>query len=340
MFPLKYISALFEKAEADLPPELKAQRTLNVTRIPAMVKYIVENENDYVFSSLTASISKAVEFEPAGIDGTSKDIGTLKVPFDAKVLINDGQHRRAAIEAALEEKPELANETISIVFFIDLDLTRSQQMFADLNRYAVRPTKSLGILYDHRDPMAQFCADLIQKVPAFMGMTEKEKTKISNRENKLFTLSGIYKATSTLLDYSKGKQISKKEERLAKQFWIEVSNNMPDWMAAKERKIAPYTLRQDFIHTHGIALHAIAMAGHALVNTHQDWPERLAGLQKIDWARDNHELWNGRAIVHGRINKGTQHVLLTSNVIKKALKLELTEEEQTAEDEFKGEYGK
>ncbi len=204
MFPLQYVSALFEKAESDLPPELKAQRTLNTTRIPAMVKYIVENEDDYVFSSLTASISEAVEFIPAEAEGTGNNIGTLKVPFNAKVLINDGQHRRAAIEAALEEKPELAKESISIVFFIDHDLKNSQQMFADLNRYAVRPTKSLGILYDHRDPLAQLCADLIQKVPAFMGMTEKEKTKISNREHKLFTLSGIYKATSALLDYSKG----------------------------------------------------------------------------------------------------------------------------------------
>jgi DNA sulfur modification protein DndB len=174
-----------------------------------------------------------------------------------------------------------------------------------------------------------------------MGMTEKEKTKISNREHKLFTLSGIYKATGALLDYSKGNHITQKQERIAKQFWVEVSNNIPDWMAAKERKIASYTLRQDFIHTYGIALQAIGMAGNTLINTHEkDWQERLTGLRTIDWARDNHALWNGRAIVHGRINKGSQHVILTANVIKMALGLELTEHEQTAEAEFKKEYGK
>lgn len=340
MFPLKYISALFEKAESDLPPELKAQRILNSTRIPAMTKYVVENEDDYVFSSLTASISEKVEFVPTDKDGFGKDIGILKVPFNAKVLINDGQHRRAAIESALEEKPELAKETISIVFYIDLDLKKSQQMFADLNRYAVRPSTSLGILYDHRDHMAQLCAELTQQVPVFIGMTEKEKTTISNRENKLFTLSSIYKATSCLLGHAKDAEITKKQERLAKQFWIAVSEHMTDWMAAKERKIAPYVLRQDYIHTHGIALHAIAIAGNALVSTHDDWKNRLSGLQDIDWARDNLELWNGRAIVHGRINKGSKHVALTANAIKHALKLPLTEEEQELENSFREEYKK
>ena len=62
-----------------------------------------------------------------------------------------GQHRRAAIEEAIKEKPELADETIAIVFFKDKGLKKSQQMFADLNRYAVKPSKSLGVLYDHKD---------------------------------------------------------------------------------------------------------------------------------------------------------------------------------------------
>ena len=40
---------------------------------------------------------------------TSNDqnIGTLSIPMDAQILINDGQHRRAAIEEAIKENPEL-----------------------------------------------------------------------------------------------------------------------------------------------------------------------------------------------------------------------------------------
>ncbi|GIU78070.1 MAG: hypothetical protein KatS3mg005_1308 [Bryobacteraceae bacterium] len=56
---------------------------------------------------------------------------------------------------ALRECPDLGDETIAVVFFLDIGLKRCQQMFADLNRYAVRPSRSIGILYDHRDDSAE-----------------------------------------------------------------------------------------------------------------------------------------------------------------------------------------
>lgn len=44
-------------------------------------------------------------------------------------LINDGQHRKATIEAAMQEDVTLEKETISIVFLGDEGLLRSQQVF-------------------------------------------------------------------------------------------------------------------------------------------------------------------------------------------------------------------
>ncbi len=83
--------------------------------------------------------------------------------MDAKFIINDGQHRRAAILSALEQKPELVTETIAVVFFLDLGLERSQQMFADLNLYSIRPSRSLGVLYDHRDEKAKLAKLVVFK---------------------------------------------------------------------------------------------------------------------------------------------------------------------------------
>jgi DNA sulfur modification protein DndB len=56
----------------------------------------------------------------------------------ARFIINDGQHRRAAIEEALKERPELGDETISVVFLVDEGLTRSQQMFEVVTEVEVR----------------------------------------------------------------------------------------------------------------------------------------------------------------------------------------------------------
>jgi DNA sulfur modification protein DndB len=174
-------------------------RSLNKAQVPEIAGYILGHVKEYVFSTLTASIDGEVLFEPLGPDETARTLGRLRIPMNARFVINDGQHRRAGIEAALRENPELADETIAVVFFLDIGLKRCQQMFADLNRYAIRPTTSLSILYDHRDEDAMVTKALLQKVPIFTELVESQRSTISNRSIKLFTLSGIYHATQILL---------------------------------------------------------------------------------------------------------------------------------------------
>lgn len=335
MCPLKLVPRLFKFKEDDIPPELRAQRSLNKQRIPSLTRYILENRETYAFSSLTVSIDGSVTFLPNGEDPIGRKIGVLAVPMEARFLINDGQHRRAAIEEALQEAPELGEESISVVFFVDAGLERSQQMFADLNRYAVRTTRSLGLLYDHRDPMAKLANKLADNVPVFIGMTEKEKSTISNRSRKLFTLSSIYQATKFLLQKSKGEKISRKEDALAYEFWKVASASIPDWLLAVQRKVAPSELRSDFIHAHGIALQALAIAGTSLIARYPDrWQEEMVKLRKVDWARRNAPLWEGRAMIAGRISKSRNNIVLTANVLKKVLGLTLDPKEQELEDRY------
>lgn len=295
--------------EDELPAEFRAQRALNRARIPEIAKYLVDNPGEYVFSSITASIDGQVQFEP--IDSAHPSIGRLTTPMMAKFIINDGQHRRAAIEEALRTKPELGDETISVVFFVDGGLRRSQQMFADLNKHAIRPTKSLGILYDHRDPLSQVARELTEAVPVFRGLTETEKTTISNRSIKLFTLSGIFQGTQALLGKERKGAITPEERIVAREFWTEVGKQMPEWELASKRKVAAAELRRDFIHAHALALHAIGIVGHALITQDQKkWKERLRKLRDLDWRRSNAKLWEGRATVGGRVSKAFTNVLL------------------------------
>jgi DNA sulfur modification protein DndB len=63
----------------------------------------------------------------------------------------------------------------------------------------------------------------------------------------------------------------------------------------------------------------------------KDWRNRLSALEKIDWSRSNARTWEGRALIGGKVSKVTTNVLLTTNVIKKALSLPLDEDEQRVE---------
>ena len=183
MCPLRLLPKIFLFDEEEVVPELRAQRHLNKSRLPEMARYVRDNSEDYVFSAITASIDAEVEFRQLAEEGEGSRIGLLHIPMSARFIINDGQHRRAAIEMALRDRPELGDESIAVVFFLDIGLERCQQMFADLNRYAIRPSKSLGILYDHRDETAQLAKNLIGKSPVFRDVVELEKTNLSPRSS-------------------------------------------------------------------------------------------------------------------------------------------------------------
>src|SRR5438270_958327 len=99
MVKLSLVAKLFKFRDwAELPPEQRAQRVIQKSRIPEITQYILDNEDGYLFSSLTASFNCEPVFTP--VPGHS-DLGVLLMPFEADLVINDGQHRRAAIEEAL-----------------------------------------------------------------------------------------------------------------------------------------------------------------------------------------------------------------------------------------------
>lgn len=338
MCPMRLLPKIFLFNEAELVPELRAQRQLNKSRLPEMARYISENPESYIFSAITASIDADVEFEKNTDEDGNERIGLLKIPMAARFIINDGQHRRAAIELALKERPEIGDESIAVVFFMDVGLERSQQMFADLNRHAIRPSASLGLLYDHRDQKATLARAFISTSKFFKDIVELEKATLSARSRKLFTLSALYQSTIALLsdvEFSSEKQ----RDKVVSTFWHEVAKNLKEWQLVQQGTIGAGEVRADFIHSHGVVLHALGHAGNALLKKQIDMAKSLTKLSKIDWRRSNSKLWEGRAMIGGRISKGQQNVTLTTNTIKKALGLSLTPEEQRVEDAFKrGDY--
>jgi DNA sulfur modification protein DndB len=111
-----------------------------------------------------------------------------------------------------------------------------------------------------------------------------------------------------------------------------VAEQFPLWVQVREGQLPASEVREGYIHSHGVALQAIGNAGNALLHSHpNDWKIRLGELKKIDWSRKNTKVWEGRAMIGGKVSKVSTNIVLTANVIKKALSLRLTEEEQKIE---------
>jgi DNA sulfur modification protein DndB len=331
MCPLGLTSTLFQFTDELKTPERRSQRALNKSRVPEMAKYIIENPKSYVFSAIAASVDlDATRFE--AYEKSSGDVGKLYVKMAQKFLINDGQHRRAAIVEAIKMKPALAQEAISVVLFVDAGLKNSQQIFADLNRHAVRPNKSINVLFDHRDTLSSLVVDVVRSLPVFQELVDLERTQISNRSRKLFTLNSLYEGTRELLGLPRKAQLRSPEVDLAKAraYWAEIIDCFPAWTDALEGRISCKELRNNTICASGSLFVALGILGNRIMEQSPDsWKERLQGLRSIDWARKSSR-WQGVAIHNGRLSKRREHVLLTEQVIAAELgciekpKVELT----------------
>jgi DNA sulfur modification protein DndB len=334
MMALSEIPHLFKFNDWEqFTPELRAQRVLVKNRIPEIVRYIVDNEDSYIFSSITAAYNTEVKFKSLE-DGA--DIGYLELELeDAKFLINDGQHRCAAITAALNENPALGKEKISVLLFPWESLERAQQMFTDLNRFVQRTSKSLNILYDHRDVLSGFTMQVSELVPVFKGMIDKQKLTIPIRSEKIFTLSTLYDANEELIgnkiERPDCKEYKDKLER-AVTYWKAVSRVIPDWEKVKEGTIKAPMLRQEKINTHGVVLRALGSLGRALMEAHPGaWEAKLSALKDVDWRKSvgnkvNPE-WENVCINAGSVLSNRQARVATLAVLKAKVGLGLTGQE-------------
>lgn len=306
--------------------EDREQRVLNKKRIPDIARYILDNEDGYLFSAITASYKCPVRFEPVNSDS----LGFLEMDLEeANFVINDGQHRCAAIAQAIKENPALREESISVLLFPYENKQRVQQMFSDLNRYVVKTAKSLDILFDQRDLLAKVTLEVCERVPAFQGMVDKDNVSLPARSEKMFTLSSLYDANQELLAEKRNSDDAFFNELVTTgiDYWTTVSKFMPDWQRVRNG-LRPIELRQENISTHSVVLRALGGLGAEIVKQFPtDWKNRLADLTSVNWSKKNRE-WENVCMVANSVVSNRQARLATKAYLKRKLALPLTESEE------------
>ncbi|MFG1191786.1 DNA sulfur modification protein DndB [Xanthobacter flavus] len=326
LMPLSAVPQFFKFTDwSGMLPEDREQRVLVEKRVPELASYITENENDYLFSSITASYKSEPQFDPFQ---PGADIGVLKLQLGDELIINDGQHRCAGIVRALKNgSPELKNHTLSVLLFPWESTDRVQQMFSDLNRFVQKTSKSLDILYDKRDDVAAATLMMIERVPVFRELTEKEKVSLESKSTKLFTLAALYDANVELLKGYDHHDIATNAGLLV-DYWTEIAKHMPDWgKVLKGQKLA-VELRQEKISSHSTVLRAFGGLGVDLLAS-ENWRSRLTPLEDIDWSKKNPE-WENICIVANSVVSNRQARAATKAFIKSKLGVELSDSEKNS----------
>lgn len=324
MIPLRLLGKLFVFDQEEMPAEMRAQRDLNPRRAKAIANYVLTSK-PYTLSAITVTIDVPSDdtpdfcFKPMGND--ANDTGHLQVPMSAQFLIADGQHRTAGLKQALQENPELGDETIPVVLFLHVSLKSAQQMFHDLNHFAAKPTKSLNLLYDHRTEGANLTREVMKGVPVFRQFTDTERTSLMKNSLKLFTLNGLAEANEVLLHNLH--QPYEEQVQLAIAYWLSISNEMPDWKAILEKQRNPGEVRQELLSGHAITLVALGILGNWLLRHRaNDWQSELKaiGLSSVDWSKTNPE-WQNLIIFGGCVRKNKTTAIALANYLEARTKL-------------------
>jgi hypothetical protein len=119
---------------------------------------------------------------------------------------------------------------------------------------------------------------------------------------------------------------------LAIRYWQVVSYCIPDWEAVRQRTVSAREMRQDYVHSHAIALLGLGAVGSVLLSVYpHSWEERLQELRQIDWSRSNPD-WERRIMVKGQISRSRTSVGRMVAYVKGYLGLPLTSQEEELEN--------
>jgi len=330
LMPMNAIPNLFKFTDwIGFTPEDREQRILNEKRVPDLKNYILDNDEDYLFSAITASYKAAPVFVPMDANGSGgeSNIGVLKLKLGDELIINDGQHRCAGIAAALKENPQIGDHTIAVLLFNYESKERVQQMFSDLNRFVVKTSKSLDILYDKRDKISAATIAFLDQNPLFQKLTEKDDASLRSKSPKLFTLAALYDANRELLKGKEEEDVISNAE-LLREYWREVAKHMPDWNSVFTEHRLAVELRAEKIASHSTVLRALGGLGAELMKD-ANWRDRLASLDAIDWSKTNKD-WENVCIIANSVVSNRQARAATKAYIKAKLQMELTDAEKRA----------
>lgn len=201
------------------------QRELKRSRAQDIADYLKTNDERF-FNSLVVAVyggdpawhqldDVKAESGDIDIDDVSSDaiasIGFLSFTGKERLFALDGQHRLAGIQLAIKEKPQLAEDEVSVIFVSHKDtengIRRTRRLFTTLNKTAKPVSKGEIIALDESDVMAIVARDLVEHHPYFSGdrilVVAKSNLPVGDMEH-LTTVVNLYDVLTLL--FSKVKQ--------------------------------------------------------------------------------------------------------------------------------------
>jgi DGQHR domain-containing protein len=286
-----------------LDPRLEMQRKLAWKRIEEGLVPYLEHDDAFFNSLVLIIVPRTYEpleegdgyvFEPFQTpDGTDVPFGTLELQSSCFLFPADGQHRSAAIMEFLKRNPKMAGIRTPAILLPYQGREKVRQLFSDLNLNAKAVSKTIGLDFEGRDPLALLTKAVADRVELFKARVNRRTNSLPKSSADVIALNTLFTGTTELakalgFDFAEDSEdlLEDATEAVAR-VWEVILEALTPWqeVLAGERK--PGELREEFVFAHGLGWQAIALVAAGMIREDADsWEERLTNaLSAMDWRR-------------------------------------------------------
>lgn len=201
------------------------QRAFDVNRLEPFKRYLLSQSDKYLNNITVAifggnpdwvsldikKIGGDLDLDEEGLENLVQTFGIIKLTGFETLFVLDGQHRLKALRAAIEENPEIGDESVAMTLIIHQDSEsgrkRTRRLFSTINRHAKPVSKGENILLDEDDLSAIIARKVIEEYPLFTGKSVVGENKVKNLYpnqygDKITTVIALYDVNEKLIDNS------------------------------------------------------------------------------------------------------------------------------------------
>lgn len=351
---------VFHDELTELDEDQRMQRGLARGRLDDLREYLT-GVDDHFFSALTLIILPRDLDRPAQLAGDLDDegdwdyyfergertrpgqqrVGTLHLSGLVRLFPADGQHRAMAGRLAVREDPKLATEEVPVVLVPYVNPDQVRQLFSDLNLNAKPVSKTTGLDFETRKPVALLAKAVGRTVSLFQGRVNRVSNSLPKSSVNVITLNTLVQGTTDLvrsivkhnhpdaepselerlinayIDPTDGQVDADAIQDVSAAWEVIVDAFADQWapVLANEKDSAG-AVRERYLFPHGLGWLALAKAASELMLQYGDeWDARFRkATASFDWRREA-PVWSGNAVIHDPA-KGTYRVNNTGPAVQ------------------------
>jgi DGQHR domain-containing protein len=322
-------------------PEEKKNRPLMPQHVNEIAKYLLETEN-YILPPFIFNCSTPIRVYAYGSGAVQ--FGYAVIPSNVELYVTDGQHRLEAIKKAIPERPELRNDSVTVLVVQEEDIDQIHQDFADCAKTKPIPPALLAA-YDVNNILSKLVRQLSRELVIFEKRIDKISRTVGKDPNYMFTMSQLQVGVAEFLFGSSRKQVIEARSdqqrsewksllEKAKLFYLTFAENNDTWKyllqpASQTINLDLYAWRQERVDFNSVGFQVISRVGHLIFFGKEFTDEQRSTLIKtlasLDFRRIS-ILWENSLVIDD--GNGGKKIIAQIAAVDKGYKVALAEVER------------